>query len=100
MTIRHLIGILIGWMGAQSIQAQAKPQGVVYRSPGGTTRRLMLDQTNLGSEVSVGEMIFPPNSNSGEHAHGAVEIFYVVSGEARARRDGKSQFLKPGMRDS
>ena len=82
MTIRHVIGILaIIWMVTPSLRAQDKPQGVVYRSPGGTTLRVMIDQTNLGSEVSVGEMIFPPNSNSGEHAHGAIEIFYVVSGE-------------------
>jgi len=98
MTIRHVLGILaIVWMGAPSIQAQDKPQGVVYRSPGGTTLRLMLDQTNLGAEVSVGEMIFPPNTNSGEHAHGAIEIFYVVSGELEHVVNGKSQFLKPGM---
>lgn len=77
--------------------AQDKPQGVVYKAPGGTTLRLMLDQSNLGAEVSLGEMTFPPNSNSGEHAHGAIEVFYVVSGELEHVVNGKSQLLKPGM---
>lgn len=74
-----------------------KPQGVIYRAPSGVTLRLMLDETNLGSEASVGEMTFPANQDSGEHAHGAVEIFYVLSGELEHVVNGKSQFLKPGM---
>lgn len=82
---------------AVSVEAQDKPQGVTYKSPGGTTLRLMIDETNLGSEVSVGEMTFPANTDSGEHSHGAIEIFYVVSGELEHVVNGKSQFLKPGM---
>ncbi len=77
--------------------AQDKPQGVTYRSAGGTTLRLMLDDTNLGAEVSLGEITFPPNSDSGDHAHGAVEVFYVLSGELEHVVNGKSQLLKPGM---
>jgi quercetin dioxygenase-like cupin family protein len=74
-----------------------KPQGITYRSPSGVTLRLMLDETNLGQEASVGEMTFPPNQDSGEHAHGAVEIFYVISGEFEHVVNGKSEMLKPGM---
>ena len=81
-------------LGAQRGTPQ---QGITYRSPSGTTLRLMLDETNLGSEVSVGEMIFPANQDSGEHAHDAIEIFYVVSGELEHVVSGKSQILKPGM---
>lgn len=86
-------------VGAQVVRAQgaAAQQGITYRSPSGTTLRLMLDETNLGSEVSVGEMIFPANQDSGEHAHDAIEIFYVVSGELEHVVNGKSQILKPGM---
>jgi len=87
---------IVGSLWASAV-AQEKPQGVVYRAPGGTTLRLMLDQSNLGTEVSLGEMTFPPNSNSGEHAHGAIEVFYVISGELEHVVNGKSQFLKPGM---
>ena len=77
--------------------AQSDKQGTTYRSPGGTTLRLMLDDTNVGTEVSVGEMTFPPNIDSGEHAHGAIEMFYVLSGELEHVVNGKSQILKPGM---
>ena len=74
-----------------------KLQGTTYRSPGGTTLRLMLDESNVGPEVSLGEMIFPPNVDSGDHEHGAIEMFYVVSGELEHVVNGVSQILKPGM---
>ena len=60
--------------------AQSDKQGTLYRSPGGSTLRLILDETNVGAEISVGELTFPPNSDSGDHAHGAIERFYVLSG--------------------
>ena len=72
-------------------------QGTTYRSPGGTTLRLMLDDSNVGPEVTLGEMVFPPNQDSGDHQHGAIEIFYVVSGELEHVVNGVSQILKPGM---
>jgi quercetin dioxygenase-like cupin family protein len=75
----------------------AKLQGTTYRSPGGTTLRLMLDDTNVGPEVTLGEMVFPPNMDSGDHQHGAIEMFYVVSGELEHVVNGTSQILKPGM---
>jgi quercetin dioxygenase-like cupin family protein len=84
---------LVTALGAQG----DKPQGTTYRSPGGTTLRLMLDETNLGAEASVGEMIFPPNTDSGDHQHGAIEIFYVVSGQLEHVVNGRSEILKPGM---
>ena len=77
--------------------AQDKPQGVTYRAPSGTTLRLMLDESNVGPEVTMGEMVFPPNQDSGDHQHGAIEMFYVVSGELEHVVNGKSQILKPGM---
>jgi quercetin dioxygenase-like cupin family protein len=70
---------------------------VTYRSPGGTTLTLLLDDTNVGPEVTVGELNFPPNTDSGDHAHGAIEMFYVLSGELEHVVNGKSQILKPGM---
>jgi quercetin dioxygenase-like cupin family protein len=78
-------------------QQPEKLQGTTYRSPGGTTLRLMLDESNVGAEVTLGEMIFPPNQDSGDHQHGAIEIFYVVSGELEHAVNGVSQILKPGM---
>ena len=75
----------------------AKPQGTTYRAPGGTTLRLMIDERNVGPEVTLGEMVFPANSDSGDHKHGATEIFYVVTGELEHVVNGKSEILKPGM---
>ena len=72
-------------------------QGTTYRAINGTKIRLILDEHNLGSEASVGEIIFPPNSDSGEHVHGSTEIFYVLTGELEHVVNGKSQILKPGM---
>ena len=88
--------LCFGLASAGSAQSE-QPQGITYRSPSGVTLRLMLDETNLGKEASVGEMTFPPNQDSGEHAHGAVEIFYVISGEFEHVVNGKSEILKPGM---
>lgn len=97
MNIRKLSlfgGLLLSMATAASAQEK---QGTVYRSPTGATLRLVLDSTNVGKEISVGELTFPPNSDSGDHQHGAIEIFYVLSGELEHVVNGKSQILKPGM---
>jgi quercetin dioxygenase-like cupin family protein len=86
---------LVLWSAAA--HAQADKQGVTYRSPSGVTLKLMLDDSNVGPEVTVGELTFPPNTDSGDHAHGAIEMFYVLSGELEHVVNGKSQILKPGM---
>ena len=73
--------------------------GSVYESPSSGTRiRMLLEEANLGGkEVEIGEITFPPGVNSGEHLHGATEIFYMLSGELEHVVDGKSHLLKPGM---
>lgn len=81
---------------AQAPARTGKPLGT-WRSPGGTTLKLFLDSTNVGREVSLGEIAFPPNADSGNHQHGATEIFYVISGELEHVVNGKSQLLTPGM---
>ena len=45
----------------------------------------------------MGELTFPPNADSGDHKHGAIEMFYVLSGELEHVVNGKSQILTPGM---
>jgi quercetin dioxygenase-like cupin family protein len=82
---------------SSSSAQSGKTQGSTYRSPGGTTLKLMLDESNVGPEVTVGEMVFPPNQDSGDHQHGAIEMFYVVSGELDHVVNGVSHVLKPGM---
>jgi quercetin dioxygenase-like cupin family protein len=78
----------------------ATPQGIVYRAPSGVTLRLVLDETNVGTAVSVGEMTFPPNLDSGDHVHGAIEMFYVLSGELEHVVNGVSEHLTTGMAGS
>lgn len=98
MTRTVLSGAIIATCLATSGAAQSgQPQGTTYRSPSGTTLRLMLDESNVGPEVTLGEIIFPANSDSGDHKHGATEIFYIVTGELEHVVNGKSQILKPGM---
>lgn len=100
MTIRGtslVAALVLSVASALSAQTPAEKQGVTYRSPGGSTLRLILSDSNVGPEISLGEMTFPPNSDSGDHAHGAIEIFYVLSGELEHVVNGTSQILKPGM---
>jgi quercetin dioxygenase-like cupin family protein len=98
MTVRTLaIATLLAFCSARSATAQSDKQGTTYRAPSGATLRLILDTANVGPEISLGELTFPPNGDSGEHAHGAIEIFYVLSGELEHVVNGKSQILKPGM---
>jgi quercetin dioxygenase-like cupin family protein len=91
------IGSLVAFCLATTGSAQSEKQGIVYRSQGGTSLRLILDETNVGGEVSMGEITFPPNLDSGDHTHDAIEMFYVISGELEHVVNGKSQILKPGM---
>jgi quercetin dioxygenase-like cupin family protein len=82
---------------ASSAQTAPENQGATYRSPNGTTLHLILDDSNLGPEVSVGEITFLPNADSGDHVHGSIEILYVISGQLEHFVNGKSQILTPGM---
>jgi len=91
-----LAGVVVACL-ATTGGAQSDKQGVLYRSQGGTTLRLLLDDGNVGPEVAVGEMTFPANLDSGDHTHDAIEMFYIVSGELEHVVNGKSQILKPGM---
>src|SRR5574339_909132 len=91
------IAVLLGVSAGNQAQTPGTKPGRSYQAPGGTTLRLMLDETNLGPEASLGELTFPPNSDSGEHTHAAIEMFYVVRGELEHVVNGSSQMLKPGM---
>lgn len=81
----------------QTASAQAGKRGEKYRSPSGTTLELFLDESNVGPDVSIGELTFPPNADSGDHAHGAIEMFYVLSGHLEHVVNGQSYLLGPGM---
>src|SRR5262245_23770589 len=87
---------LLGCVATTAL-AQADPKPTTYKSPSGATLRLLLDDSNVGPEATVAELTFPPNADSGEHVHGSIEMFYVLSGEYEHIVNGKSQILKPGM---
>jgi quercetin dioxygenase-like cupin family protein len=102
MTRRTLLTAIAGAavLAACTLAARAQSgaaQAPTYRSPSGTTLKLLLDESNVGPEVTLGEITFPPNSDSGDHQHGAIEMFYVVSGELEHVVNGQSHVLKPGM---
>jgi quercetin dioxygenase-like cupin family protein len=82
---------------AAAASAQSGKTTETYRSPGGTTLRLFLDESNVGPEVAIGELTFPPNVDSGDHTHGAIEMLYVVSGQLEHIVNGTSYILGPGM---
>jgi|SRR5215207_8274165 len=91
------LAVVLACTTATAAAAQSGKTNETYRSPGGTTLRLFLDESNVGPEVSIGELTFPPDVDSGEHAHGAIEMFYVVSGQLEHVVNGKSYVLGPGM---
>ena len=83
---------------ASSLAALPAPQQATYVSAGGTRLRMLLDQAMLGGpEVELGEITFAAGADSGDHVHGATEIFYVLSGELEHVVNGKSVTLGPGM---
>jgi quercetin dioxygenase-like cupin family protein len=89
------LALLMSCTATAAVAQSDKP--VTYRSPGGTTLKLLLDDSNVGPEATVGELNFQPNTDSGDHKHGSIEMFYVLSGELEHVVNGKSQILKPGM---
>lgn len=97
---RSLISALfaLAALNGSPLAAQSTKSGAVYTAPGGATLKLIIrDSTIGGPEVSMGELTFPPNSNSGEHIHGAIEILYVLSGELEHTVNGVTEKLTAGM---
>lgn len=95
-----IVAALLASAAALAADAPPKPAtlGKTYISPGGTVLRPLTDPTMYGgAEIDVGELTFAPNTDSGDHVHGAIETFYVLDGELEHVVNGKSLFLKPGM---
>ena len=69
-----------------------------FKSQTGVELRLLLGPADLkSSEVELAEITFPPGADSGDHVHGATEVFYVLAGELEHIVNGRSTLLKPGM---
>jgi quercetin dioxygenase-like cupin family protein len=60
--------------------------------------KVLLDESNLGGkELEITELTLPAGRDVGRHRHGALEIFYVLSGTYGHEVNGKLHMLTPGM---
>lgn len=60
--------------------------------------KILVEQSNLGSsELELGEIFLPAGLNTAVHSHGAIEIFYVLSGQLEHVVNGVSHLLESGM---
>lgn len=73
-------------------------KGLVEFQDGGEHWKLLLDASNLGgTELDMAELTLPAGEEVGSHHHGAVEIFYVLSGTLGHEVNGELHRLTPGM---
>lgn len=90
--------------------ALAAQSGVAYEPATRGTRRLaggngleirmLVEASNLGGpEVELGEVTFPVGAGDGAspHAHGRVEILYILEGVFDHIVNGQAHRLEPGM---
>jgi len=71
--------------------------GRVFENGTGTRLRVLFDGPRQNGEVDVAEITFPAGSNSGDHAHGETEIFYMLEGTLQHVVNGETHVLTPGM---
>lgn len=70
----------------------------ILEGRGGLTIKVLVEASNLGSgEVELAEITFPAGSQGGAHQHGAIEMFYVVSGTLEHVVNGESHLVEPGQ---
>lgn len=95
-------GFGAGGLAAQEVGADYAKAGSgtrILESEAGTEIRVLVEPSNLGGdEVAVAEITFPAGTDAREgHRHGAVEIFYVLSGVLEHVVDGEVHRIEPGM---
>ena len=77
--------------------AQSATDIMSYQSgPGGARLDVLFDGPTMGADVDVAVLTFPPGTNSGSHAHGVTEIFYVLEGTLEHVVNGESHILTEG----
>jgi quercetin dioxygenase-like cupin family protein len=85
----------LGQAGGQ-VAAASKPRTFVSRS--GVRMRVLVDESDArGQEVEIVELLFPANSDSGDHRHAVTETFYVLDGLMQQVINGTPVKLTPGM---
>ncbi|MDX1567620.1 MAG: cupin domain-containing protein [Longimicrobiales bacterium] len=105
-TIAGILALLFGLAFPASAMSQQpddyarSSDGIrVLELGGGTTIEVLLDASNLGTDaLEVAEITFPVGLNPPRgHAHGAMEIFYVVEGVLGHVVNGEEHRLEPGL---
>ena len=107
---RGALAVLVAWgvtlahappASAQQADGYARASGGtrMLALGSGTSIKMLLDATNLGSgEIEVAEITFPVGANPvAGHRHGAMEIFYIVEGVLGHVVNGEEHRLDPGM---
>ena len=84
--------------------AESYEKGVIgtrmLEGSGGLTIKMLVERSNLGgSEVELGEIVFPvgAGTSGGGHVHTRVEVFYILEGRLDHVVNGASHLLDPGM---
>ena len=96
-------GLSASQVSAQQKDKQAKTysyatKGLMEFQSAGAHWKLLLDESNLGGkELEMVQLTLPAGQIVGSHHHGAVEIFYVLSGTLGHEVNGEMHMLTSGM---
>jgi quercetin dioxygenase-like cupin family protein len=84
---------------AEEIAYEIAPHGTRWLDgAGGLAIKVLVEEANLGgAEVEVAEITFPAGARGGNHEHGSIEIFYVLSGVMEHVVNDRPYRLEPGM---
>ena len=103
VTVAAALSLSASQASAQSQGQRARTysyatKGLLEFQDSGERWKLLLDESNLGGkELDMAELTLPAGEVVGSHHHGAVEIFYVLSGTLGHEVNGEMHMLTPGM---
>ncbi len=82
----------------QGADYAASSSGTQVLEKNGVIIKMLVDATNLGgAELDIAEITIPvAYGQGGEHHHGSMEIFYVLSGTFGHTVNGERHVLTPG----
>jgi quercetin dioxygenase-like cupin family protein len=97
--IAGLLASIGGDAGAQEQATYSYATKGILEIKGPTEHwKLLVDESNLGGrELEITELTLSAGKEVGRHRHGALEIFYVLSGTFGHEVNGKLTMLTPGM---
>ena len=83
---------------AQSADYAARSAGTQLLEKNGVFIKMLVDATNLGgTELDIAEITIPvAYGQGGDHHHGSMEIFYILSGTLGHTVNGERHVLTPG----